>query len=130
MYGLYVCLFVYASRVAHRAYMYVCIIVIVTHYNQQLKHYIQWKKKGMCERHCISFYIIKCITVFYSNSKSAQWYLYINAPLFCCTIGIALFIYILFWLLNFTNKSSWRFALHHCKKKGRVLAVHTAAGNK
>jgi len=31
-------------------------IVIVTHYyNQQLKlkHYIQWKKKGMCERHIV-----------------------------------------------------------------------------
>ena len=29
-------------------------IVIVTHYyNQQLKQYIQWKKKGMCERHIV-----------------------------------------------------------------------------
>ena len=47
---------------------------------------------------------------------------------FCCTIGIALLIHILFSLLNFTNTSFWRFALH-CQKKGRVLAVHTAAGN-
>ena len=42
---------------------------------------------------------------------------------FCCTIGIALLIHILFSLLNFTITSFWRFALSVPTNRVRVLAV-------
>ena len=49
------------------------IIAIVTHYNQKLKHYSTYneKRKG-CANDIVFHSIIECITVFYSNSESAQ----------------------------------------------------------